>query len=115
MVTETTQIIADQNDAFRRFDPDIPGSRFLTAGIAELLKANDTPNALIVEAVADFDEFNEDNDPNGEHDFGKFEFLNQTCFWKIDLFDVYYHFHSSEPENLGKTQRVLTIMLADEY
>ena len=63
--------------------------------------------------VRDYAEFNEDNDPYGEHDFGSFTVGGVKLLWKIDCYD----------ENLEKwcdplspdCHRVLTIMRADEY
>ena len=68
-------------------------------------------NALGTKAVVDilisvkaFNNFNEDNDPHGEHDFGSFNYEDQKIFWKID------NYNGQEGYDL-----VLTIMLADEY
>jgi hypothetical protein len=68
--------------------------------------------AAAIRKVVTFDEFTEDNDPYDEHDFGKFELCGRRFFWKIDLYE--------EPGVKSKNgepvvNRVLTIMLADEY
>ena len=63
--------------------------------------------------VYNFKNFTEDNDPYGEHDFGSLKVAGEKVFWKIDYYD----------ENLKNwcdpldpdCQRVLTIMLAEEY
>ncbi|MEP4125327.1 MAG: DUF3768 domain-containing protein, partial [Lentilitoribacter sp.] len=65
--------------------------------------------------VSEFNVFTDDNDPYGEHDFGSFEFGGKKCFWKIDYYDLNYQGGSDDPSDLSKTNRVLTIMLADEY
>lgn len=67
------------------------------------------------EAVIAFDDFTEDNDPHGEHDFGAFEIDGQKLFWKIDPFDRNLQRHSPDAANPKVTHRVLTIMLASEY
>ena len=54
--------------------------------------------------VKNFDDFNESNDPYGEHDFGSFNHKGEEIFWKIDDYE------GMEGYNL-----VLTIMLAEEY
>jgi hypothetical protein len=54
--------------------------------------------------VKNFDDFNEDNDPYGEHDFGSFNHKGEEIFWKIDDYE------GEEGWNL-----VLTVMLAEEY
>ena len=66
-------------------------------------------------SVAQFDDFTENNDPHGEHDFGAFEFNGYKCFWKIDAYDPHYLMASDDPTDLSKTNRVLTIMLAEEW
>ncbi|WP_299871064.1 DUF3768 domain-containing protein [uncultured Sulfitobacter sp.] len=89
--------------------------RFLTAGIIELLKRNKVDGDEIVQIVSEFSVFTEDNDPHGEHDFGTFEYLGETCFWKIDAYDNDYFMGSDDPTDLSKTRRVLTVMLAEEW
>ncbi len=107
--------LALKNDAFRRGDPSVPGQRLLTAGIIHLLKRNQLDADEIVGIVSDFKDFTEDNDPHGEHDFGSFMYLGETCFWKIDYYDAEYSMGSDDPADLSKTSRVLTIMLAEEW
>jgi hypothetical protein len=66
-------------------------------------------------AIAAFDEFDGDNDPHHEHDFGAVEVAGQKLFWKVDYFDLRLKFHSPDAANPALTHRVLTIMLASEY
>ena len=70
---------------------------------------------LIVARVRAFDTFTPDNDPYGEHDFGSFDLLGKTIFWKIDAYDVNLEFGSPDPTDPAVTRRVLTILLAEEY
>ena len=65
--------------------------------------------------VIAFDDFNPDNDPHGEHDFGSFDLEDQKLFWKIDYYDLKAVFGSEDPRDPKKTLRVVTIMLAEEY
>ena len=44
-----------------------------------------------------FDDFNEDNDPHREHDFGSFELEGEKLFWKIDYYDLAGDFGSEDP------------------
>ena len=115
MVSPTVQQIAQQNDRFRRGDPNVPGTIVVTAGIDHLLKRLNIPIGQLAQTVAGFSDFTDANDPHGEHDFGQFEFHGHKCFWKIDYYDLDYHGGSDDPSDLSKTRRVLTIMLADEY
>jgi len=65
--------------------------------------------------VKTFNAFNEDNDPYGEHDFGKIDHNGNSSFWKFDYYDKELQYGSSDPSDLEQTTRVLTIMLACEY
>jgi hypothetical protein len=99
--------IALLNDAFRK---TLSGGKvMLTAGVNEL---PDMVKAAAIQKVVSFDDFNEDNDPYGEHDFGAFEAEGHTIFFKIDLYEEPgVKSENGEPV----VNRVLTIMLADEY
>jgi hypothetical protein len=95
------------NDNFR--STFIGGQVVMTAGVDELpLDAK----AKILLMVRAFSEFSEDNDPYGEHDFGSFEVAGEKFFWKIDLYED-PTVKDSDGEPL--VNRVLTIMLAEEY
>ena len=107
--------IAELNDAFRAGDPHIPGQRVLTAGAVELLKRTETNADKVVKLAIDFNDFTEANGPQGDQDFGQFEFLGETWFWKIDTYDKDYQMGSEGPADLTITNRVLTIMLAEEW
>ena len=104
-INDTSAKIAAINDEFRH---SMSGCT-VTRGVAALAPFM---NEIFVK-MRDFSEFTEDNDPYGEHDFGSFEACENKLFWKIDYYD----------ENLQKwcdplspdCNRVLTIMLAEEY
>jgi hypothetical protein len=70
--------------------------------------------AEIIDRVRIFDEFSEDSDPYGEHDFGAFDYDGETSFWKIDYFDRSLNVGSPNPADPIVTTRVLTVMLAEE-
>ena len=53
--------------------------------------------------------------PYEEHDFGALEVDGQVIFFKIDYFDKAPTYHSPDPSDLSVTERVITIMLAEEY
>jgi hypothetical protein len=52
---------------------------------------------LILARIRAFDNFDEDNDPHGEHDFGLFEDGDVRVFWKIDYYDREMELMSSDP------------------
>lgn len=68
-----------------------------------------------IQALMRFDDFSNDNDPYGEHDFGSIELAGRTIFWKIDYYDLDLNGGSPDPADVAVTSRVLTIMLAEEY
>ena len=89
------------------------GKVCMTAGIGAL-----PPDVLtsILTTVQRFDNFTEDNDPYGEHDFGAFDCPGAgKVFWKIDYYAPDMSQGSEDPADPDKTVRVLTIMLASEW
>jgi hypothetical protein len=107
---KTSDRIRVLNDNFR--STFIGGQVVMSAGVAELpldVKAN------VLIKVQTFTEFNVNNDPYGEHDFGSFELAGEMFFWKIDCYDERCEFGSEDPADPEKTTRVLTIMFAGEY
>lgn len=82
----------------------------ITQGIAGL----DDLEALIARVQA-YHAFTPSNDLYGEHDFGSFEYVGNTVFWKIDYYDLDLLMHSPDPADPTVTCRVLTVMLAEEY
>ena len=92
--------IAALNDAFRA-NPSL-GTFVLTAGIL-----TDMPQdvAAILNKVRTFKDFNESDDPYGEHDFGAFDFKGKKIFWKIDYYDRNFEFASPDAANPGYQSR----------
>jgi hypothetical protein len=110
MTTPDTTAIQCLNDKFRK---DLAGgTAVMTPGIAALGKE---AVARILQTIAVFDDFCHANDPHQEHDFGAFDVEGQTIFFKIDYFDSSMTYHSPDPADPAVTQRVITIMLAEEY
>lgn len=98
------------NDFFRR--TFLGGKVVVTAGVAALPL---DVKARVLLQVQSFADFNVDNDPYSEHDFGAFAVAGDEFFWKIDYYDVLCESGSEDPADPDKTTRVLTIMLASEY
>jgi Protein of unknown function (DUF3768) len=102
--------IARLNDRFRR--TFLGGKVVISIGVQAL---SDTIKAAALVKVATYRGFTEENDPHGEHDFGRFRLYGHRFFWKIDYYDETYEAASADPSDPKKTRRVLTLMLADEY
>lgn len=98
------------NDALRRNLPNCHA--VLTTGVVAL-----GPEAVarIVKTIEVYDDFCHANDPHEEHDFGSFEAEGKTIFFKIDYYDLAMSMHSPDPADPSVTERVITIMLAEEY
>ena len=88
------------------------GLAVMTPGIAAL---GGEAVARIVKTIAVYDDFCHANDPYGEHDFGLFEADGQRIFFKIDYLDKALNAHSPDPSDPAVTERIITIMLAEEY
>ncbi len=88
------------------------GVAVMTPGIAAL---GQQAVERIVKTIAVYDDFCHSNDPHEEHDFGSFEADGQKIFFKIDYYDKTRTYHSPDPSDPSVTERVITIMLADEY
>lgn len=109
-MTSKTDVIRALNDELRRHLGN--GLAVITPGVAAL-----GPEAVerIVKTIAVFDDFCNANDPHEEHDFGSFMAEGHTIFFKIDYFDRSLTQHSPDPADPFVTERVITIMLAEEY
>lgn len=105
-----TEEIRRLNDQFR--SQRAGGSILLTQGVAGFAEEK---VAALLNQVSAFDNFSDDNDPHGEHDFGALEFEGDRIFWKIDYYDQSKTYGSSDPSDSAVTHRVLTVMLAQEY
>ena len=104
MDTEQRLQIAGLNDRFRR-----GGYGVVITQDARALQ--DLPGLL--RSVREFEAFDADNDPYGEHDFGSITWDVQKVFWKIDYYDEALAF--GEYPLSRKCRRVITVMLSSEY
>ena len=110
-VSQRTARIRELNDQFRTTLAG-GGALLVTAGIAAL-----GPEATmrIIDAVRAFEAFDTDNDPWGEHDFGALTVDGERVFFKFEYYDLERAMHSADAADPAVTERVLTIMLAEEY
>ena len=109
MISKTEQIRA-LNDALRQNFRT--GTAVMTAGVAAL---GAEAVARIVRTIAVYDDFYHANDPYEEHDFGSFEVDGHKLLFKIDYLDKSRCYHSPDPSDPSVTERVITIMFAEEY
>ena len=90
----------------------IGGCIMITQGIQAL-----EPDSLekVLPTIRKFDDFSENNDPYGEHDCAAIEVDGNRIFWKIDYYDKALKGGSPDPTDPHVTERVMTVMLAEEY
>lgn len=106
------EMIAELNDRLRRGECPC-GEIRMTANVAML---GEKKVAALIKAIANFDNFTEDNDPHGERDMGFIDgFGSDRYIWKIDYYDQDFKMHSPDPADPRLTKRVLLIMEASEY
>ena len=105
MEAETAAKIAKLNDRFRGMALDVTLTQGVTHKIGDLIG--------LLKAVEQFNDFNEDNDPDGEHDFGSLEWQGEKIFWKIDYYDQALKY--GEDPLSPDCRRIMTVMLASEY
>jgi hypothetical protein len=112
-IADPTARVRELNDNFRRdiFNRNL-GTLIITAGVAAM---KDEDRFALVREVQCFEDFNEGNDPYGEHEFGAIDFHKEKYFFKIDYYDKNNRFHSKNKASSLLTNRVLTIMQACEY
>ncbi len=98
----------------------------MTRGVNALINGDETtpdcapkdaPRRFVMlqQAISGYSDFNPDNDPHREHDFGAFEFLGERLFFKLDYYHPRRDTLSPDPANIELCRRVLTVMLAEEY
>ena len=104
VINEHATAIARANDEFRQAGWGVT----LTPGVQVLEDVNG-----LMRAIRAFNTFSEGNDPYGEHDFGRIEWEGETVFWKIDYYNKALTGGVSPMS--PHCQRVLTVMLANEY
>jgi hypothetical protein len=109
MNTKTDEIRA-LNDELRQHL--IGGQAVITAGVAAL---GQEFVERLVKTIAHYDDFCQANDPHQEHDFGAFAVEGHNIIFKIDYYDRTFTQHSPDPADPAVTERVITIMLAEEY
>ena len=105
-----TDRIRTLNDEVRKHL--LGGGAVITPGIAAL---GQEAVERLVKTIAVFDDFCHANDPHEEHDFGSFRFDGIDVIFKIDYYDKSLNYHSPNPADPSVTERVITIMRADEY
>ena len=88
------------------------GEILLTSSVAAL---PDMVKASALQKVAEFNAFNEENDPNGEADYGSFDHCNREFWFKIEYWDLTLEHPSPDPTDPAKTRRCMVIGMAQDW
>ena len=107
---ENTARIRALNDALRQ---NLAGGRVLMTQGVQSLPEDAIPKAL--QAIQQFDAFEDANDPYREHDFGEVEIDGRKVWFKLDYYDLDCRYGSPDPADPAVTTRVMTILLPEEY
>ena len=110
VLDEKDRKIRDLNDQFRK--TFVGGTVLLTRGVDGL---DDETKRKVLAAIRKFDNFTQDNDPYGTHEFGGVEIEGKRVWFKIDCYDKNHEYGSLDPSDPSVTARVLTILLPEEY
>lgn len=102
--------IAQLNDTLRKTCKG--GQIMITRGVRSL---SGFDAAELLKALASYADFDATNDPHGERDFGAIDLWGAELLWKVDYHDLELRFGSDDPADPLVTQRVLTVLLAEEY
>lgn len=108
--TPSAERIAQLNDHLRKSGQG--GQVVVTRGVTAVAGFD---AAELMAALGQYNQFDEDNDPHGEHDFGDVDLWGAELLWKIDYYDKELTCASPDPSDESVTSRVLTVMLAEEY
>ena len=101
--------IRELNDAFRQ--SFVGGVIVITPALEEL---SSKVRERVLERVRTFDEWNDKDEPFGEHDFGAFKIDGVDFFWSIECYDRSMQRGTDDPTDPEKTTRVLTVMTGED-
>ncbi len=104
------EAIARLNDQLRK--TGIGGTVMITHGVQRITGFD---AVALAAALANYDEFDSDNDPHGERDFFDLTLFGSDLLVKIDYYDKTLEFGSEDPANSEITHRVLTVLLSSEW
>ena len=109
-ISERTDRIRQLNDQFRK---GRGAGRIHCMG--ELSQEGWEIQQSAIEAVVNFNAFDEGNDPYGEHDFGSFVLNGRRIMFKIDYYNLGLDAGADDPADPKTCCRVLTIFYAEDY
>jgi hypothetical protein len=110
LVTSRSEAIRLLNDLCRR---TFTGAQIVVTAAFTGLEADLKARAL--ERVRTFNDFDGDNDPHHEADFGSFEMDGHTFNWQFAYYDPSMKYGADHPEDPDQCRRVLTVGLREDW
>ena len=104
------EVIASLNDQLRK--TGVGGTIMITQSVRRLMGFN---AEALASALANYNDFDAQNDPHGERDFGDLTLFRTDLLWKIDYYDLDLKFGSDDPADPSVTSRVLTVMTVSDW
>lgn len=106
-----TEVIRRLNDLLRVHH--YGGRVMMTQGVASL---NPLDQIDVLDSLAEFNNFTEDNDPYKEHDYATFDVEHGGTYqFKIDYYDNDIKYHSPDNADPSVTTRIMIITTPSEY
>jgi hypothetical protein len=102
--------IAQLNDLLRTSGTG--GQIMITRGVRSIIGYS---GGELLSALKAYDDFDPENDPHGERDFGALDLWGTELLWKIDYYAPGLCFGSDDPADAAVTERILTVLLPEEY
>lgn len=106
--------IRELNDDLRTNGKGRNGRIVLVGSLANEI-GNDELMIEVIRAVRTFTDFDEDNDPHGEHDCATFQVDSRDYLFKIDYYALDEQQGSEHPEDPNVTIRIMSVMYAEDY
>lgn len=103
--------IRELNDQLRKTGK---GGRVIAVGSFGQ-SADEFERIAVAESLRRFVDFDDGNDPYGEHDFGRFTVARRDYIFKIDYYALDEQHGSEHPEDPNVTVRVLSVFYAEDY
>lgn len=91
------------------------GQIVVTRGVGDLPESFRGRVFDAIKSLDVYEDFSEGNDPYKERDFGSVNVQGDKFFWKIDYYDKQLRGGSEKPSDPDQTERVMTVMRAEEY
>jgi|SRR6478609_4597353 len=109
LIHEHAQKIAVLNDRFRQ---SFKGGRLIIGDKVRALSQSDQES--LFRAIQIFNDFDGENDPYKEHDFGCVWLHNQRYYFQILCYDLQLVARSANPHKITHSRRVLILTHLDE-